>query len=1137
MEHPRGDVPLMTPQQGVGESSPGSLLPPHYRVDRELGRGGMATVYLCTDTRDGKQVAAKILRPDYANAVAAERFVREVELVSRLTHPSIPAIIESGVTDARPYFVMRYVEGEPLRSMLDRTKRLAVADVIRIVKAVAEPIDFAHSHGIVHRDIKPDNLIVTDDRVFVLDFGIARAVVDAGGARLTKTGLTVGTPAYMSPEQAMGDRLIDQRSDVFSLGCVIYEMLAGSPPYAGTTPQAMIARRFTFVPPSLTTIREEVSPDLAAVVARALALAPADRFDSVGELANALAETLDVPAESPPSRQDDLLTRLRTMFAGSYEVEEEMRGGGMSRLFRATDVDLGREVVIKILPPDLTSPMMLARFKREGEVTARLQHPHILPVISAGVRDGLAYYIMPLVKGESLRVLLSKGRLPLSECLRILCEITDGLACAHERGVIHRDIKPENILINGGHAVLADFGIATALSGGESKAGERITVTGMSLGTVGYMAPEQALGDRNVDARADVYAAGVVGYEMVVGRPPFEGRSDQEILVGHLTREPVAISAVRPETPPALAGAITKALAKDPAGRFQSGSEFHKALTGVEAPSERQVPTAPTRGRRVGFARRPLALRLALVAAVLTIATAAGAYMNTRDREPALVSLDPKSVAILYIRAEGSDRELTDLADGLTEEIIASLDGITGMTVVSANGSRSVRSSGIAADSAARILGAGTVLDGTLQAAGDRLRLSVFLTDGSTGEEIDRARFDYPAGDALAMRQGVVRDVSELLRQRLGESVRVAELKASTREPQSWMFAQRGERLIRDAEALASNGDTSGASRQLSAADSLLALSMNRDRKWAEPLTLRGVIALRRSRMTESPAEMSRWADSALSIANAALAIEPASAAARELRATSRYWKWLNDLSANAAENEMLLRTAEEELRAVVRAHPQRATAWSVLSSLYANKADPVESAIAARRAYEADAYLSAAPDIIWRLYTTAYDNEQSPQAREWCSEGRRRFPANPRFAQCALWLLTLRDTRVTPDSAWKLVDQARAVTPPGEWEFVRREAGMIVAAALARSGLQDSARRVLVRSRGDAAVDPTRGLLETEAMVRVILGDREEALRLLKAYLVANPEHREGMAESQSWWWRDIRNDPEYREMAGAAH
>ena len=258
---------------------------------------------------------------------------------------------------------------------------------------------------------------------------------------------------------------------------------------------------------------------------------------------------------------DDLLEDLRKSFADSYRVDHELKGGGMSRLFMATDLALSRKVVIKILPPELTSDMMAARFKREAEVTAHLQHPNILPIITAGLKNGLLYYIMPFIPGESLRERLKREqKLPVDQGVTILCEVASALAYAHKQGVIHRDIKPENILLLDGHAVLADFGIAAALAGPDHVTGERLTRTGMSIGTVGYMAPEQSLGGTDVDSRADIYSLGVVAYEMFAGTAPFVGASTQAILAAHLTQAPKHLDRLRDDLPLPVCVAIEKAL-------------------------------------------------------------------------------------------------------------------------------------------------------------------------------------------------------------------------------------------------------------------------------------------------------------------------------------------------------------------------------------------------------------------------------------------------------------------------------------------------------------------------------------------------------------------------------------------------
>src|SRR2546428_831934 len=273
----------------------------------------------------------------------------------------------------------------------------------------------------------------------------------------------------------------------------------------------------------------------------------------------------------------DLLARLQAALGDTYRIEKELGGGGMSRLYLATEASLHRQVVIKLLPPEFTSEVSAARFKQEIELAAHLQHPNILPVLTAGAKDDLLFYVMPFVPGESLRHRLTReGRLPVADAVRILHEIADALAQAHAEGVIHRDIKPENILLLGSHAVLTDFGVARALA--ESRSGGRLTDTGLALGTPGYMSPEQAAGERHVDARADVYALAVVGYEMLAGQPPFAGPTAQAVIAAHLTATPKPLADVRPESPPAVCNAIARALAKDPNARLRTAAEFRVVL-------------------------------------------------------------------------------------------------------------------------------------------------------------------------------------------------------------------------------------------------------------------------------------------------------------------------------------------------------------------------------------------------------------------------------------------------------------------------------------------------------------------------------------------------------------------------------
>jgi tRNA A-37 threonylcarbamoyl transferase component Bud32 len=260
----------------------------HYVVDRVIGRGGMATVYLCRDTRDESRVAVKVLRKELGSAIIVERFLREIAFASELDHPRIPKVLSSGVVGDLPYYAMTYVEGESLKQKIEREKQLPLDEAIHIACQVIAPTAYAHSRGIVHRDIKPDNILIAADGVYVLDFGIARAIVESGVDRLTSTGVGVGTPAYMSPEQALGDRNLDARSDIYSLGCVVYEMIAGIPPFVGPTSQAIISRRFAASPPPLSEVRDSVPEEIEDAVQRALARSPADRWPTVGAFGKAL---------------------------------------------------------------------------------------------------------------------------------------------------------------------------------------------------------------------------------------------------------------------------------------------------------------------------------------------------------------------------------------------------------------------------------------------------------------------------------------------------------------------------------------------------------------------------------------------------------------------------------------------------------------------------------------------------------------------------------------------------------------------------------------------------------------------------------------------------------------------------------
>src|SRR5467141_3972330 len=262
-----------------------AALADRYTIERELGHGGMATVYLAQDLKHHRNVAIKVLEPEIAAALGPERFLREIEIAAGLNHPHILPLYDSGDAGASLYYVMPYLEGETLRDRLNRERQLPLEDALRITREVADALSYAHAHDVVHRDVKPENILFQAAHAVVSDFGIARAITAAVGGSLTATGIAIGTPAYMSPEQGGASARVDERSDIYSLGCVLYEMLAGEPPYTGPTAQVVMAKRLADPVPSVRRLREGVPPSIDAAVSKALAKAPADRFATAAQFA------------------------------------------------------------------------------------------------------------------------------------------------------------------------------------------------------------------------------------------------------------------------------------------------------------------------------------------------------------------------------------------------------------------------------------------------------------------------------------------------------------------------------------------------------------------------------------------------------------------------------------------------------------------------------------------------------------------------------------------------------------------------------------------------------------------------------------------------------------------------------------
>jgi serine/threonine-protein kinase len=468
----------------------------------------------------------------------------------------------------------------------------------------------------------------------------------------------------------------------------------------------------------------------------------------------------------------DLREQLQATLGDSYTLERELGGGGMSRVFVAHEARLGRRVVVKVLASELTEGMSAERFEREVRLAARLQHPNVVPLLTAGERHGLAYYTMPFVEGESLRVRLAReGRLPVGAAVSVLRDVARALEHAHAHGVVHRDIKPDNILLSGNAAAVADFGIAKALHaartmGGVEPAGddgaptrgvpsEALTRLGTSLGTPAYMAPEQALGDPDVDARADFYSWGVVAYELLAGVTPFAGRTAHRMIAAHISERPAPLGERVASLPPALAALVMRCLEKDPVRRPQSAAELLAALDATRAPSgEQSLATATSARRWVGTTA---ALALVLIAALAAVTV----YRNRRTSAVRPV------LAVLPFENVGPAADAY-FADGLTEEVRTRLAGISGLIVIGGTSARQYKGSTKSAREIARELGATHLLTGTIRweraATGDgRVRVNPELVRAADAASIWAEPVDGPLGDVFALQARVAERVAAAL--------------------------------------------------------------------------------------------------------------------------------------------------------------------------------------------------------------------------------------------------------------------------------------------------------------------------------------------------------------------------------------
>ena len=468
----------------------------------------------------------------------------------------------------------------------------------------------------------------------------------------------------------------------------------------------------------------------------------------------------------------DQLERLRSALADRYTIERELGAGGMATVYLADELKHDRKVAVKVLRPELAAALGPDRFPREIRILARLQHPHILPLLDSGEAGGFLFYTMPFVDGESLRERIDRdGALPVPEAVRIMREVADALAAAHAAGILHRDIKPGNVMLSGRHALVMDFGVAKAVS---DAGGEKMTTIGVAVGTPTYMSPEQATGSEHLDARSDIYALGLLAYELLTGKPPFQGKSAQAILSAQVLERPMPVTEARAAVSAGLGDFVMKCLEKAPADRWQTTDELVPLLEALATPSGGITPTHTRPVKTVSGATPPVAAavsRRALVAAVAVVVLGIGAFAGWKllgnKGGGGLGTIN--RVAVMPLRdISGSDAVF---AESMQDALITGIAGLSLAAVVPRSELSEKGQSRRIRDVASEF-NVDAVMEGTLFRAGDVMRINLQLVEPQSVRHYWSGSFEVNVKNVLAAQDSLVRTINGQLRGVLDGSAR-----------------------------------------------------------------------------------------------------------------------------------------------------------------------------------------------------------------------------------------------------------------------------------------------------------------------------------------------------------------------------
>jgi len=792
----------------------------------------------------------------------------------------------------------------------------------------------------------------------------------------------------------------------------------------------------------------------------------------------------------------DLRDRLQRTLGNAYTIEREL-GGGMSRVFCARDDALGRDVVIKVLSAQLVQELSAERFEREVRVTAQLQHPHIVPVITAGITDALPYYVMPFVAGESLRARLAGGvPLGVQASVKVLADVAHALDYAHRRGVVHRDIKPENILLSDGIAVVTDFGIAKAIDAAKTVTpGSTLTQLGTSIGTPAYMAPEQAAGDPATDHRADIYAWGVVAYELLSGKHPFANRtSPQQLLAAHMSESPSPLRRTAPGVSPALAALVMRCLEKDPARRPDSAAALVDVLS---APSAKRGFGSVTGMRRTVVA----------IAVLLMIAVIGGVAWRARGSLAASVaSPGAHTLAVLPFANLSGDTTQQYFADGLADELTTALSRTPGLRVTARSAAFAPAVRSLDAMAAGRRLDVATVLEGAVRRSGPRIRLSAQLVAVRDGSVLWSDEFEHDGGDVFAAQDDLTHRVAVALHDRLavtrgsatsfdrGTSDEVAyDLYLQAR----YLFARRG-------------------TANLMHAASLLAQAIHRDSTFARAMADLAMVQVVLPEYTQLSAVSAatggqQTGDTMITagLRNAARAIARDSTLADAYIAQGygliARWDW--DQSEASFRRALALEPLSPE------AHHWHA------DLLYA-RGDIPGTLNEQRRAEQLD---PTSAIVVAEIANDLYDEHQYADA---VATGRRAAAMDPLSDFAYINYAPAFILMGYPDSALKTLATAQRLDSAGRDRAGAAQRAALSVAALARLGRNDEARRQLAIAE---AMVTSGGSAYAAALARMGIGDHEAALRWLTRSIDAREQAPASWGVSCDPMFDPLKSDPRF--------